>query len=48
MSRYFNGQEVELLAPVGTFEIFKQVFENKKGEKNGRLFKVYRKVFRRN
>ena len=25
MSRYFNGQEVELLAPVGTFEIFKQV-----------------------
>lgn len=25
MSRYFNGKEVELLAPVGTFEIFKQV-----------------------
>ncbi|WP_138495172.1 peptidase U32 family protein [Paenibacillus pinistramenti] len=25
MARYFNGREVELLAPVGTFEIFKQV-----------------------
>lgn len=25
MSRYFNGQEVELLAPVGNFEIFKEV-----------------------
>lgn len=25
MARYFNGKEVELLAPAGTFEIFKQV-----------------------
>lgn len=25
MPRYFNGKEVELLAPVGTFEIFKEV-----------------------
>ncbi|MEN8078044.1 U32 family peptidase [Clostridioides difficile] len=25
MSRYFNGQEVELLAPAGNFEIFKKV-----------------------
>lgn len=25
MSRYFNGQEVELLAPAGNFEIFKEV-----------------------
>lgn len=25
MARYFNGKEVELLAPVGTFEIFKEV-----------------------
>ena len=25
MSRYFNGQEVELLAPAGNFEIFKDV-----------------------
>ncbi|MFQ7058601.1 MAG: peptidase U32 family protein [Turicibacter sanguinis] len=28
MSRYFNNQEVELLAPVGTFEIFKQVIHS--------------------
>lgn len=27
MSRFFNGQEVELLAPAGNFEIFKQVLE---------------------
>lgn len=27
MARYFNGKEVELLAPVGTFEIFKEVIE---------------------
>ncbi|GGH37969.1 peptidase U32 family protein [Paenibacillus segetis] len=25
MARYFNGKEVELLAPVGTFDIFKEV-----------------------
>ena len=25
MSRYFNGQEVELLAPAGNFEIFKEI-----------------------
>ncbi|AZK44921.1 peptidase U32 family protein [Paenibacillus lentus] len=25
MARYFNGKEVELLAPTGTFEIFKEV-----------------------
>ncbi|MEF2966230.1 U32 family peptidase [Paenibacillus sp. M1] len=25
MARYFNGREVELLAPAGTFEIFKEV-----------------------
>ncbi|MFD3259976.1 peptidase U32 family protein [Paenibacillus lentus] len=25
MARYFNGKEVELLAPAGTFEIFKEV-----------------------
>lgn len=25
MSRYFNGKEIELLAPTGTFEIFKEV-----------------------
>ena len=28
MSRYFNGQEVELLAPVGNFEIFKEVIHS--------------------
>ena len=28
MSRYFNGQEVELLAPVGNFEIFKEVINS--------------------
>lgn len=27
MSRYYNGKEIELLAPAGTFEIFKQVVE---------------------
>ncbi|RCX13577.1 putative protease [Fontibacillus phaseoli] len=27
MARYFNGKEVELLAPVGTFEIFKEVIK---------------------
>src|SRR6478609_5201719 len=27
MARYFNGKEVELLAPAGTFEIFKSVIE---------------------
>ncbi|MGG6311532.1 peptidase U32 family protein [Paenibacillus macerans] len=27
MARYFNGKEVELLAPTGTFEIFKKVIE---------------------
>lgn len=27
MARYFNGKEVELLAPVGTFEIFKEVIQ---------------------
>ncbi|MEK4508620.1 peptidase U32 family protein [Paenibacillus sp. FSL K6-2524] len=27
MARYFNGKEVELLAPVGTFDIFKEVIE---------------------
>ncbi|GIO87603.1 hypothetical protein J25TS5_45350 [Paenibacillus faecis] len=29
MARYFNGREVELLAPAGTFEIFKEVIESK-------------------
>lgn len=29
MARYFNGKEVELLAPAGTFEIFKAVIESK-------------------
>lgn len=28
MARYFNGREVELLAPAGTFEIFKQVIHS--------------------
>lgn len=28
MSRYFNNQEVELLAPVGNFEIFKEVIHS--------------------
>ncbi|MEG2291540.1 MAG: U32 family peptidase [Clostridium sp.] len=28
MSRYFNNQEVELLAPVGNFEIFKEVIKS--------------------
>ena len=28
MSRYFNGQEVELLAPVGNFDIFKKVIHS--------------------
>lgn len=27
MARFFNGQEIELLAPVGTFEIFKEVIQ---------------------
>jgi putative protease len=27
LSRYYNGKEIELLAPAGTFEIFKQVVE---------------------
>lgn len=27
MARYFNGKEVELLAPAGTFEIFKEVIQ---------------------
>ncbi|KFN07473.1 peptidase U32 family protein [Paenibacillus macerans] len=27
MARYFNGREVELLAPAGTFEIFKKVID---------------------
>jgi len=27
MARYFNGKEIELLAPVGTFEIFKEVIQ---------------------
>ncbi|MCL6456672.1 MAG: U32 family peptidase [Gorillibacterium sp.] len=27
MARYFNGKEVELLAPVGTFDIFKEVIQ---------------------
>lgn len=27
MARYFNGKEVELLAPAGTFDIFKEVIE---------------------
>lgn len=27
MARYFNGKEAELLAPTGTFEIFKKVIE---------------------
>lgn len=27
MSRYFNGQEVELLAPAGNFEIFKSIIQ---------------------
>ncbi|WP_240927604.1 peptidase U32 family protein [Paenibacillus thiaminolyticus] len=27
MARYFHGKEVELLAPAGTFEIFKEVIE---------------------
>ncbi|RRJ67544.1 U32 family peptidase [Paenibacillus oralis] len=27
MARYFNGREVELLAPTGTFEIFKKVID---------------------
>ena len=27
MARYFNGKEVELLAPAGTFEIFKTVID---------------------
>lgn len=27
VARFFNGKEVELLAPVGTFEIFKKVIE---------------------
>ncbi|MCV4234090.1 U32 family peptidase [Virgibacillus sp. LDC1] len=29
MARYFNGKEVELLAPAGTFEIFKTVIDAK-------------------
>ena len=28
MSRFFNGQEVELLAPVGNFDIFKKVIHS--------------------
>lgn len=27
MARFFNGKEIELLAPVGTFEIFKEVIQ---------------------
>ncbi|MDH6370934.1 peptidase U32 [Paenibacillus sp. VTT E-133280] len=27
MARYFNGREIELLAPAGTFEIFKEVIQ---------------------
>lgn len=27
MARYFNGKEIELLAPTGTFEIFKEVIQ---------------------
>ncbi|AWB43241.1 peptidase U32 [Paenibacillus sp. CAA11] len=27
MARYFNGKEIELLAPAGTFEIFKEVIQ---------------------
>lgn len=29
VARYFNGREVELLAPAGTFEIFREVIESK-------------------
>lgn len=29
MARYFNGREVELLAPAGTFEIFKEVIQSR-------------------
>ncbi|MBY0012372.1 peptidase U32 family protein [Paenibacillus typhae] len=28
MARYFNGREIELLAPAGTFEIFKEVVQS--------------------
>ncbi|MDF9843424.1 MULTISPECIES: U32 family peptidase [unclassified Paenibacillus] len=28
MARYFNGREIELLAPAGTFEIFKEVIQS--------------------
>lgn len=28
MARYFNGREIELLAPAGTFEIFKDVIQS--------------------
>ncbi len=28
MSRFFNNKEVELLAPVGTFEIFKKMIHS--------------------
>ncbi|MEK5024580.1 peptidase U32 family protein [Paenibacillus sp. FSL M7-1046] len=28
MARYFNGKEIELLAPAGTFEIFKEVVQS--------------------
>lgn len=28
MARYFNGREIELLAPAGTFDIFKEVIES--------------------
>lgn len=28
MARYFNGKEIELLAPAGTFEIFKEVIQS--------------------
>ncbi|QWU16663.1 putative protease [Paenibacillus sophorae] len=29
MTRYFNGKEIELLAPAGTFEIFKEVVQSR-------------------
>ena len=29
MARYFNGREIELLAPAGTFEIFKEVIQSR-------------------
>ncbi|MCL6603358.1 MAG: U32 family peptidase [Paenibacillus sp.] len=29
MARYFNGKEIELLVPVGTFDIFKEVIQSR-------------------